>query len=437
MIQPIDRNQIIPKKRKLKRKLKINKKKMTRSLIILSILTYIIHSLWIHFLVTRYDNLIYPGVKVEGINLGGKTKDEAIDTLKRKYVNQIFKKNIIIKVQDKVYTINYSKLNIKYNLDDVVQDAFKYGKCGNIHNKYKNIKSKNGKQFNLKYSYNKKEINNTISKIENELNRAPVNASITKDEDDKFKIDLEKDGQEVDRDKLFNDIDKKISNKNMNDVYTSGTIRKVSPKIKKSSLVNINTKISSFSTNFSSSDDNRSNNIEVAAKTLNGTTIMPGEIFSFNKIVGKRTEENGYKSSKIIVGNKLQPGLGGGVCQVSTTLHNAVVRCGIVPTEREHHNIPVTYVGLGMDATVDYGHIDYKFKNTLDFPIYIECLTKNKNLVINIYSNSKLNNKIYNLINKVDKASNGKATIAKVYLVTYEDGKEISTKWINTDNYIK
>lgn len=433
MIETIDKNEIIPKKRKLK----INKKKMARSLCILAILIYIIRISWIHFLVTRYDKLVYPGVKVEGIKLGGKTKEQAIDTLKHKYVNQILKKNIIIKVQDKVYTINYSSLNIKYNLDDTVQDAFKYGKSGNTYDKYKTITSGKEKQFSLKYSYDKKEINNAISKIQTQFNKEPINASITKGEDDQFKITLEKDGQEIDKNKLVNDIDKGISNKDITDVSVSGTIKKIEPEIKKSSLTKIDTKISSFSTDFSSSDDNRSNNIKVAAKALNGTTIMPNETFSFNKIVGERTEENGYKSSEVIIGDKLESGLGGGVCQVSTTLHNAVVRCGIIPTERDHHNVPVTYVGLGMDATVDYGHIDYKFKNTFNFPIYIECSVRNKTLVVNIYSNSELTKKTYDLINKVDSANSGKTTIVKAYMVTYEDGKEISKEQINTDNYTK
>ncbi len=421
-----------------KLKLKVNKKKMARALCILTLLIYIIHMLWVHFLVSKYDKLIYPRVKVEGIKLNGKTKEEAVNTLKRSYVNEILKKNIVIKIEDKVYTINYSKLNINYNIDDTVKDAFKYGKDKGTYDKYKTIRSGKEKQFSLKYNYDKKEIQETITKIQQQFDKKPVDASITKDKDE-FKISAEKEGQAFDKDKLIKDIDEGISNKAIKDVSVYGQIKKVEPKMKKSDLEKIDTKISSSTTNFASSQENRVNNINVAAKVLNGITVMPKESFSFNKAVGERTEKRGYKAAPIIVGDKLESGLGGGVCQVSTTLHNVVVRAGIIPTERDHHSMPVSYVGLGMDATVDYGSIDYKFKNTLDYPIYVECLIKDKDLIFNIYSNSNLTKKTYDLVNNVKTASKGGKTVctAKAYKVTCANGKEISREEINSDSYNK
>ncbi|NMM63716.1 vanomycin resistance protein VanB [Clostridium sp. P21] len=422
-----------------KPKIKVNRKKMTRSLCILVVLFYIMRISWIHFWVNKYDKLIYPGVKVEGIKLNGKTKEEAVNTLKRNYVNEIFKKNIVIKVQDKSYTINYSKLNINYNIEDTVKDAFKYGKDKSTHDKYKAIRSSEEKNFSLKYKYDKKEIEETISKIQQQFDKKPVDAKITKNKDDDFKITSEKYGQEVDKDKLIKDIDEGISNKAIKDIVVNASLKKVQPSTKKSDLEKIDTKISSFTTNFSSSSDSRINNINISAKALDGTTIMPKGKFSFNNIVGERTEKKGYKAATIIVGDKLESGLGGGVCQVSSTLHNAVVRAGITPTERDHHNMPVSYVGLGMDATVDYGNIDYKFKNTLDYPIYIECVVKDKDITFNIFSNSKLTKKTYDLVNNVKTVSKAGKTICtvKAYKVTYVDGKEVSRQEINSDDYAK
>lgn len=418
-------------------KFRINKKKMIRSLCILILLVYVLHVFLVHFLVNRYNERIYPGVKVEGIKLGGETEREAIDTLKHKYINKVLKKNILIKIKDKVYTINYSKLNIKYNIEDTVKDAFKYGKKGNIYDKYKIIRSAKEKQFSLKYSYNKSEVEKIISKIQDQFNKKSIDAKIFRDKDNKFQIISEKQGQEVDKDKLLEDIYGEISSKGTEDAVVSVRMKKVQPVVKKSDLKKIDTKISSFTTNFSSSTDDRANNINVAAKALNGTIIMPNKIFSFNKIIGKRTEERGYKAAEVIVGDKLESGFGGGVCQVSSTLHNAIVRAGIVPIERDHHNIPVSYVGLGMDATVDYGKIDYKFKNTLEYPIYIECLVDNGNLTFNIYSNSKLTEKTYDLVNSVKTTESGSKVIsvAKAYKVTYEDGKQVSKQQINVDEY--
>jgi vancomycin resistance protein YoaR len=422
-----------------KPKLRINKKKMARALGILVVLIYIIHILWVHFLVSKYDKLVYPGVKVEGIKLNGKTKEEAANLLKSSYVNEIFKKNIVIKIEDKTYTINYSKLNITYNIDDTVKEAFKYGKDKANYDKYNTIRSGKEKQFSLKYSYDKKEIEDTMTKIQQQVDKDPVNASITKNKNDEFKISPEKQGQALNRDKLIKDIDEGISNKAIKDVVVNAEIKKVEPEMKKSDLEKIDTKISTFTTNFSSSSENRVNNINVASKALNGVTVMPKGSFSFNKLVGERTEKRGYQAATVIVGDKLESGLGGGVCQVSTTLHNAVVRAGIVPTERDHHNIPVSYVGLGMDATVDYGNIDYKFKNTLGYPVYLECLIEDKDLIVNIYSNSNLTKKTYDLVNDVKTVNKDGKTVctAKAYKVTSENGKEISRQEINTDVYNK
>ncbi|WP_406541679.1 VanW family protein [Clostridium ljungdahlii] len=418
-------------------KFKINKKKMIRSLCILILSIYVLHVFLVHFVVNRYNECIYPGVKVEGINLSGKTEKEAVDTLKHKYVNEALKKNILIKAGNKVYKINYSKLNMNYNIEDTVKDAFKYGKKGSIYDKYKIIRSAKEKQFSLKYSYNKSEAEEIISKIENDFDKKPIDAKITRDKNDKFQVTSEKQGQEIDKDKLIEDMEAEINSKDTKDVMVNVKMKEIQPVMKKSDLKKIDTKISSFTTDFSSSTDSRANNINVAAKSLDGITIMPNQIFSFNNIVGERTEKRGYQAAGVIVGDKLESGFGGGVCQVSSTLHNAVVRAGIVPIERDHHNLPVSYVELGMDATVDYGNIDYKFKNTLNYPIYIECLVEDGNLTFNIYSNSKLTEKTYNLVNsvKTTKEDNKTVLTVKAYKVTYKDGKQISKQEINTDKY--
>jgi len=113
---------------------------------------------------------------------------------------------------------------------------------------------------------------------------------------------------------------------------------------------------------------------------------MPGETFSFNQVVGERTEQRGYQSGPVIVGNQVESGLGGGICQVSSTLYNTILLGNINATERMHHTMPSSYVPLGMDATVDWGNIDYKFRNNLQSPVYIEAYTSNGNVVFNLYS---------------------------------------------------
>lgn len=130
---------------------------------------------------------------------------------------------------------------------------------------------------------------------------------------------------------------------------------------------------------------NRHSNVALAAKHINGTVLRPGEIFSYNKIVGPRDTQNGFKEAPEIVKGVLQPGIGGGVCQVSTTLYNAVLLANLKIISRSHHAFPVHYVSVGLDATVVDGSIDFQFQNDTDAPIYIYALGHDGELRFRIF----------------------------------------------------
>ena len=127
-------------------------------------------------------------------------------------------------------------------------------------------------------------------------------------------------------------------------------------------------------TNASSSNSNRLTNIRLALASINGTLLQPGEEFSFNEVVGKRTSERGYKVATAYNAGEVTEELGGGICQVSTTLFNAVVKSDLQVTERHNHSIPVTYVDKGKDAAVSWGAQDLQFVNNSDEPVYIVAL---------------------------------------------------------------
>lgn len=130
--------------------------------------------------------------------------------------------------------------------------------------------------------------------------------------------------------------------------------------------------ISSFTTKYDATNINRSGNLEIAAEKINGKVIMPGETFSFNETVGKRTIQEGYKNAKIYENGRVVDGLAGGICQISSTLYNAVLLANLEILERRNHSFTSTYVPAGRDATVVYGTSDLKFKNTRTYPIKIE-----------------------------------------------------------------
>ncbi|MBR2405407.1 MAG: VanW family protein [Clostridia bacterium] len=147
--------------------------------------------------------------------------------------------------------------------------------------------------------------------------------------------------------------------------------------------------IGTFSTDYSSSSPNRKENIRLASSNINGKILNPGEVFSFNDIVGPRTSATGYKVAHVYSGSKVIDGIGGGICQVSSTLYNAVVFADLEIVYRTNHSLPVSYVPLGRDATVSYGTIDFKFKNNKETPVKLEVIADGSNLTVNIYGRKK------------------------------------------------
>ena len=131
------------------------------------------------------------------------------------------------------------------------------------------------------------------------------------------------------------------------------------------------------------SKDNRDTNISIACNTINGIVLQPGETFTWSKIVGKATKEKGYLPAPVIVNKKVKTGLGGGICQVSSTLYNAILDTSIVPDEVYNHSIGSSYTKN--DATVAYGYMDFVFTNSYDFPIKIEAYSYKAVISIKLY----------------------------------------------------
>ena len=149
------------------------------------------------------------------------------------------------------------------------------------------------------------------------------------------------------------------------------------------------TVIATYSTNYNSGSRNRKTNIHLASEKINGIVLNPGEVFSFNNVVGPRNGENGYKMAKSYSGSKVVEDLGGGICQVSSTLYNAAVFADLEIIFRTNHTMPVSYTPLGRDATVSYESIDFKFKNNKETPIKIEVLHDGAILTVNLYGRKK------------------------------------------------
>lgn len=336
-----------------------------------------------------WNTHIYPGVLVQGINLSGTTKGQAINLMKQKFSNDLNSKSIVIEADGKEYTMSYSKINPQYNIEDTVNQAFAYGKDSDPISKYRLIKEPKTVNYKLKVSYDTKPLQALINQVGSEVDRDAVNSTINLSNG--FNVIPEKNGKKLDRSKLLKELEDELNKNEAQKIVIDAPIQETKARVTQETLKNINTKIGSFSTNFGSiSSPQRANNITIAAKSIDGTLLLPGEIFSFNNVVGERTAQKGYEAAPVIIGDKLESGLGGGICQVSTTLYNATLSAGIPSVERTKHSMPVHYVAQGMDATVSYGSIDYKFKNTFNYPIYIQAYTSEGVVTFNLYSNSSI-----------------------------------------------
>ena len=199
---------------------------------------------------------------------------------------------------------------------------------------------------------------------------------------DKFTTVAEKDGRAVDKERLKDDIIAALS-------VGGGAIKPVynvvKPQIYEKDLFTDIVVRSKFSTSFAGSSAERKFNIKKALGAINGTTIEAGEEFSFNETVGKRTENSGYKNAKIISDGNFVDGVGGGVCQVSTTLYNAALLSGMTITECHPHTLGVSYVESSFDAMVNYGTCDLKFVNNTGRPAYIKCYVDNDRACVIVY----------------------------------------------------
>ncbi len=195
--------------------------------------------------------------------------------------------------------------------------------------------------------------------------------------------------------------------------------------------------LANYSTKYNTKDVDRTTNLRLASNKINGTVIMPGEEFSYNKIVGKRTIAAGYKEAPIYQDGQVVSGLGGGICQVTTTLYNAVIGANLKITSRRNHMFVPSYAIPGNDATVAWGSTDFKFKNNRDYPIKIESSVSNGVAKISIYGLQT--DEDYDNIRIESKTIKSTSTslVVDAYKVYIKDGQIVKKEKISRDTYKK
>lgn len=391
---------------------------------------------------------IVKGVKISGNDISKLSKEETKLNLEQ-VIQEKLARNIKIIAPDFEYQINLSQIGVEYNLNEAIEEAYNIGRNENIFvSNYDILKTMiKTEDINLSYTYNEELLNNILNDMASKVPNLVVEPNYCI-ENETLIISKGKTGNSIDKEKLKQLIIGKIPLDNKEEGIVIEFIQKEPSEINIEKIYeevytepkdayyvkdpfeifphvngvnfdleaakemlkedkeeyeikliittpNVTTDkmgteafpelLSSFSTKYDASNVPRTTNLKLAMAKLDGVVVSPGEVFSYNKTLGKRTAEAGYREAGGFAGGKVVQTLAGGICQISSTLYDAVVYANLDIVERHNHMFLAGYVGAGKDATVVYGALDFQFKNTRNYPIIIKTSIGNGIAKIDIY----------------------------------------------------
>ena len=324
---------------------------------------------------------------INGINVSHLTKQEAENIIGYNLLKDRDEIKLTLVSGDQKWDFSGSDFTVVSNVQPVLDEVMKVGRQGNVIEKMrekKNIKE-NGLSYNISYKAVLGGLDDIIDEIANSVEEEGREPQLVFNAENKNPISVVegKSGVKINRELLYKMIDEELALGKV--AVIEIPLENIPNQIDATELENSVALRSSFSTNYASSSWERKNNVQKALSSFNGMIVEPSQEVSFNETTGDRTEENGYKEANIIVGGVYIKGSGGGVCQASTTMYNALLLADIEILEANHHSLPASYVPLSFDAMVSEGVSDLRFKNNLASPIYIRTFYDNENVTVEIY----------------------------------------------------
>ena len=331
---------------------------------------------------------ILKGVSIDKLDVSGMTREEALAALES-YEKNLGGQSIKLGIGDNVIEAKLSDLGVTFDNEDLVDEAIGVGHAGNIVKRYKDQKDlqHSGKTFPLSWQTNEDTVRTYVENNCTKYDKKAQNASLTR-ENGAFNFVAGTEGLELNVDSAVRTISDYLENSwtSDNTAVLNLETQVTEPEGSAEELANIKDLLGSFTTSFSTSGSNRCKNVSSGASHINGTVLYPGEEFSAYETVSPFTEANGYAMAGSYLNGEVVDSMGGGICQVSTTLYNAVLRAELNVTERSPHSMTVHYVDLSEDAAIAGTYKDFKFVNSTEYPIYIEgYTTSDKKITFNIY----------------------------------------------------
>jgi len=319
-------------------------------------------------LTPRNDHLVY-GLIVGDAPVGGMSGEEAKSKVAPLLESRL-DQEITWRYEERSWRFPLKQLGLGWDLDESLGRAMEVGRKGTVAERVNAILRAATGSLKIEPTLvlDRRVADDALGRLAELVSREPANAYLSLNGDEVV-IQPQKSGTELDMEAVRTQMEEIVAAGHSGDYPLPVKLKQ--PRVTTGDLAGIECVLGGYTTNFIVAKLERSHNIRVATAALNGAVIAPGEVFSFNAVVGPRSNERGYKSAPIYERGKVVPGVGGGVCQVSSTTYNAFLLAGFEIVQRSNHAMPVVYVPAGRDATVVHGVIDLKVRNPFPNPTYL------------------------------------------------------------------
>lgn len=313
-------------------------------------------------------NTVYTGVRIDGIEFGGLTVQQA-ETRLGPVADESAGARVTLRYGSETYDTTFREIGGVVDVRASAASAYKVGREGGALHRIAEIIStrRHGRPIPVVYSFDGDTAADYLRAAARGIDREPINAKLAV-EGDSVRVTSGKPGLKLDIEKCLARLSQG-ANSGLRDIAL--VVSAASPEITEDDLAGIDGVIASYSTPYNAWERDRSYNLGIACRAVNGTLLKSGEIFSYNKVVGPRLKKYGFRDAPMFVDGEVEPGTGGGICQVSTTVYNTALLADTKILRRSHHSRPVVYAPVGRDATVAYPALDLRFQNTSESPMYI------------------------------------------------------------------
>lgn len=408
----------------------------------------------------KQDDTILDNIYIGDIAVGGMKADEASQAI-GDYVDGLLDEKFNLKVNEKSLTASGRQLGLEWENTGIVEEALTIGKSGNLISRYKDKKDleHEPKKLEISFRADETQIEKFLSKNKGKLNQKAKDGGLIR-ENGAFQITKGQDGIAVNEAQSAKAIAEYIENE-----WKVGSTAEISliadvvqPRGSEEQLSKVKDVLATFSTDYSTSAAGRVKNVETGCGKINGTVLYPGDEFSVYKVVAPFDEEHGYALAGSFENGTVVETYGGGICQVSTTLYNAVIRAELEVKERFEHSMIVTYVEPSMDAAIAGTVKDLKFINTTKAPVYIEGICSGGILTFTLYGEETRDpgrevifesevvsesapqtvlqgSAAYDVGYVSVQQSSHEGKTAKLWKVVKQDGKEVSREEFNHSTY--